>query len=801
MLMQSSFCAFTSLTALLLVLLRTEAAQVHVASELFSAVNSCQAQFNRFRVEWSNLTLQILHTEYDQVVWSTIPNNSFVGSGSGSFKVTQTYGNFEVHSKADKVTESQSVLVCTSLPDSLTLSGEISNSDDKQTYLLTVSEDAVAGVRLQLRAFPQSEGRTSPGAYNRLRLRFASADSEKFYGFGVQYTYLDLKGQVVPVLVTEQGVGRGLRPITKYLNSAEHGAGGSPLTTYAPMPYYVTSFNRGLLLHSSRYSVFDLSRTNAVQVEVYDPKLSIDISVLGGDSMLDVISAYTKHTGRMSPLPEWAHKRGAVLGLQGGTQEVQKRLAQIKAAGAPVAAVWLQDWTGQRQDAFGTRLLWNWEVDLNHYPGWGGFVTSLQKEGIRMMTYINPHVTTNATSFHPYLHRDLFEEGRHNGYLVKNVDGDPYIQASASPAFQFGTVDLTNPAARTWYANIISCNMLCVCNASLSSLAAPEHLRDQANLTCGNGHSAEVGALGWMADFGEYLPFDAQLYAGSAAEVHNDYPRLWAELNQQAVQQAGMEGDAVYFMRSSFVGAPKATTVNWLGDQLVTWDSFDGLQSAVIGALSSGLSGISMTHSDIGGFTNMNLSHTMVYLRSKELLLRWCEMSAFSDVVFRTHLGNLPTSAAQIYSDDATLRHFARFARVHQALGHFRQQLMTEAQSTGAPLVRPLFLHFPQAFESNASNSQFLVGKELLVAPVLRPGVLTQQVWLPPGEWEHLWTCKTELARESRWVQVDAHIGSPPVFFWKAGNVGNSLQAALNISCRTGLVSASGSHKKQPTAK
>eukprot|EP00854_Cymbomonas_tetramitiformis_P020636 gene20636-24738_t len=327
------------------------------------------------------------------------------------------------------------------------------------------------------------------------------------------------------------------------------------------------------------------------------------------------------------------------------------------------------DWTGQRQDAFGTRLLWNWEVDLNHYPGWGGFVTSLQKEGIRMMTYINPHVTTNATSFHPYLHRDLFEEGRHNGYLVKNVDGDPYIQASASPAFQFGT-----------------------------------------------------------------------------------------------------EGDAVYFMRSSFVGAPKATTVNWLGDQLVTWDSFDGLQSAVIGALSSGLSGISMTHSDIGGFTNMNLSHTMVYLRSKELLLRWCEMSAFSDVVFRTHLGNLPTSAAQIYSDDATLRHFARFARVHQALGHFRQQLMTEAQSTGAPLVRPLFLHFPQAFESNASNSQFLVGKELLVAPVLRPGVLTQQVWLPPGEWEHLWTCKTELARESRWVQVDAHIGSPPVFFWKAGN-------------------------------
>ena len=58
-------------------------------------------------------------------------------------------------------------------------------------------------------------------------------------------------------------------------------------------------------------------------------------------------------------------------------------------------------------------------------------------------------------------------------------------------------------------------------------------------------------------------------------------------------------------MRSGSIHSPRVTPLFWLGDQLVTWDSDDGLGSAIIGMLSSGLSGFSLTHSDIGGYTSI----------------------------------------------------------------------------------------------------------------------------------------------------------------------------------------------------
>jgi alpha-glucosidase (family GH31 glycosyl hydrolase) len=90
----------------------------------------------------------------------------------------------------------------------------------------------------------------------------------------------------------------------------------------------------------------------------------------------------------------------------------------------------------------------------------------------------------------------------------------------------------------------------------------------------------------------------------------------------------------------------------------VSWDEHDGIKSAVTGLLSSGLSGYSLEHSDIGGYTAID--HPLLkYHRSKELLMRWSELAAFT-VVFRTHEGNRPEVNHQIYSDEETFRHFSR---------------------------------------------------------------------------------------------------------------------------------------------
>ena len=61
-------------------------------------------------------------------------------------------------------------------------------------------------------------------------------------------------------------------------------------------------------------------------------------------------------------------------------------------------------------------------------------------------------------------------------------------------------------------------------------------------------------------------------------------------------------------MRSGNVHSPSVTPLFWLGDQTVTWDSHDGLASVIIGMLSSGISGYSLSHSDIGGYTSLHVS-------------------------------------------------------------------------------------------------------------------------------------------------------------------------------------------------
>lgn len=89
----------------------------------------------------------------------------------------------------------------------------------------------------------------------------------------------------------------------------------------------------------------------------------------------------------------------------------------------------------------------------------------------------------------------------------------------------------------------------------------------------------------------------------------------------------------MFFMRSAWIKSPQYTPVFWLGDQLVSWDSNDGLRSVITGALSSGLVGHAITHSDIGGYTVEtglgNASSGLFYVRTPELLKRWTELSAF----------------------------------------------------------------------------------------------------------------------------------------------------------------------------
>lgn len=442
-----------------------------------------------------------------------------------------------------------------------------------------------------------------------------------------------------------------------------------------------------------------------------------------------------------------------MVGYSGGTEQVRELWAKLEEAKVPVAGFWLQDWSGLRGDAFGSRVDWNWASDYQHYRGWDELVAELTAAGIKVMTYINPYLASSKVPAHQ---PNLFKQAAAAGYMMKNSSGLPYIQTSGSQEFTFGTVDLTNPDARAWYRHVIQCNMLRVgegCGAH--------------NTTGPTGGSA-VSAAGWMSDFGEYIPMDAVLHTGTPQTVHNAFPVLWSELNRDAIRAAGMESSAVFFSRSSGATSPRSSSLFWMGDQLVTFDANDGMQSAVLGMLNSGVVGQSMTHSDVGGYTMLASnfgSHVVAnYSRSRELLFRWTEMSAWSDAMLRTHQGNLPQNSAQIYSDAASLEHFARFTRVHRALGAYRRELMSLTAATGVPIARHPWLHYHQDPVARDLTTQFMLGANMMIAPVFAPNVSEVEVYLPDEQqlWMH-WRVG-ETYKGGQWHQVAAAIGEPAVF-------------------------------------
>lgn len=144
--------------------------------------------------------------------------------------------------------------------------------------------------------------------------------------------------------------------------------------------------------------------------------------------------------------------------------------------------------------------------------------------------------------------------------------------------------------------------------------------------------------------------------------------------------------------------SPGVTSSFWMGDQLPTLDQYDGLHSALIGMMNGGISGFGISHSDIGGYTSINQPETyLVVKRDEEILLRWIEMSAFSDSLFRSHPSNLPEFNAQIWDNTKMMQFFGNFTKVFVKLGDYKMELMKETEATGVPMVRSLMLELDDA--------------------------------------------------------------------------------------------------------
>jgi alpha-glucosidase (family GH31 glycosyl hydrolase) len=208
--------------------------------------------------------------------------------------------------------------------------------------------------------------------------------------------------------------------------------------------------------------------------------------------------------------------------------------------------------------------------------------------------------------------------------------------------------------------------------------------------------------------------------------------------------------------------------------------------SALHGLVSGGFSGIARNHSDTSGYTSLSYAGLVGYEREREQLQRWTEMNAFT-AVLRTHEGNQPGVNAQVDSNAETIAHFARFSKAFKALAPYRKERMTEAAQKGWPLVRHHWMHYPDDAVARATDDEFLLGSELLVAPI-KNTCWTQpfcpydkEVYLPKGEWTHLGSGTSYgSATQGETGSVKAPIGQPAVFDRKGSAVGASFAAALD---------------------
>ncbi len=683
-------------------------------------------------------------------IWRTVPGEAFVRAYRGWLKTSGTAGHLYLSERISERFTQQSVTGAESTADALVLTGELSSrSGGRVGYELrfTAVDDQRLGIELRLtaagaRAASEAATQHEPaGATTTVPAAATAAEvglwtelawqrelGAKQFGLGVQFSRLDMAGRRVPVLTAEQGVGRGAQPIT-FLANLKGGAGGRWWSTYAPAPVVLGTDLRGLYLTDTHPCQFDFRAPGRSSVRLYAPALSARAFAAPSPSAL--LEVYTRFSGRMEPLPDWVHG-GAIVGLQGGPEKAERIVADLQRHGAPVAAVWLQDWVGNRKVGFGQRLWWDWQLDRQRYPDWDAMRERLARAGVVPMIYVNPFLAdmTDRPGDRPALY-DVAEAA---GYFVKRADGSTY--ATDQGDFKAGLMDLSNPEAREWYLETLTSKI------------------------------GETGALGWMADFGEGLPLDAVLAGGTALEWHNHYPQAWAELNAELRQRlAAASGlrpsDYVTFFRSGYSRSPAHARLFWLGDQTVTWDRHDGLASALTGLLSSGFSGFALQHSDVGGYTS-TVPPLPKLVRDRELLARWGELMAFSPVL-RTHEGNRPSLNVQVYDDETTLADYARAAKLHAAWRPLRARLMAEAAASGLPVVRHAWLAYPDDPRSTAIDRQFFLGPDLLVAPVLQRGAASVSAYLPKGSgsWLHVLSGDLHDASDGRWVTVPAPLGQP----------------------------------------
>jgi alpha-D-xyloside xylohydrolase len=277
-----------------------------------------------------------------------------------------------------------------------------------------------------------------------------------------------------------------------------------------------------------------------------------------------------------------------------------------------------------------------------------------------------------------------------------------------------GLVDFTNPAAREWYAG------------KLRALV-------------------EMGVDAFKSDFGERIPLDVVWHDGSDPErMHNYYTQLYNQVVFDVLREIRGEGEAVLFARSATVGGQQFP-VHWGGDNSAT---FESMAESLRGGLSLMSSGFGFWSHDIGGFEGRP---------NPAVFKRWIAFGLLSSHS-RLH-GNQSYRVPWLF-DEESVEVLRKFTHLKYRLMPYLLGAARQAHSEGLPVMRPMVLGFPGDPAATHLDRQYLLGGDLLVAPVFSAeGEVTYYV--PAGRWTRFGTA--EVVEGPGWVTETHPFDSVPL--------------------------------------
>jgi alpha-glucosidase len=477
---------------------------------------------------------------------------------------------------------------------------------------------------------------------------------------------------------------------------------------YKSIPFFMTmrgGRSAGIFLDNTWSTSFDFGRVERNKYSFGAEGGPIDYYVFYGPDPKQVVHTYAWLTG-LPPLPPlWA------LGFQqsrfsyGTEARVREVAARLRADKIPADALYLDiDFQKERRP---------FTVDTEQFPHFEEMLSDLKRDGIHVVAITDLHIArVPGAGYAPY------DSGVAGDHFVKNPDGSTYVGTvwpgpSVFPEF-------TQQATREWwgtlYKNFVSNGVAGFWN----DMNEPSVFLT-SNLTMPDNVQHRIDEPGFRPRTANHL------------EIHNVYGMENSRATYEGLLKLNPDLRPYVLTRATYAGGQRYAAT-WSGDDTSSWNH---LRLTTPMLLNLGLSGFGLCGADAGGF---------IGTPGPDLLTRWTELATFQPID-RNH-ANKGSGDKEVWvhgPEQEAIRR--RYIEERYQLLPYIYTLVEELSRTGLPVVRPLFLEFPnstdellQPMDVSAGN-EFLLGPDLLVAPPPLPEQPdAYSVKLPPGNWYDYWT-------------------------------------------------------------